>query len=158
MVKLALGLLLCGVAGAQVYPVCFEDRVGLDRSARAVFETALRNLAPAGTEIKLGVCDGQAISLSLNTYPPERYSKALGLAYRSGNQVLPELRIYLRPVLKILGNQPSSVLVGRALARVAAHEINHYVRQQTGHVCQGLMRESFSGLQLAAQDLSPFVE
>jgi hypothetical protein len=47
-------------------------------------------------------------------------------------------------------------LVGKALARVAAHEIAHFQFQEHGHHSQGLLRDSFPAWQLADEDSLPF--
>ena len=46
--------------------------------------------------------------------------------------------------------------LGRALARVAAHELEHYSAQQLHHDDKGLMRAAFDGLHLAADDSNRF--
>ena len=139
---------LAGAASlsAREWNVCVEDRIGLDRATYSAF--AREFVALLGrSEIVLS-CDSSATPLALRFYGPERYPTALGLAYRSSNQVLPRLEVYLNPVLRLI-NVRAPEIVGRALARVAAHEVGHYVYQKVEHDCEGLMRQSFTGKMLA---------
>ena len=48
-------------------------------------------------------------------------------------------------------------VIGRALGRVLAHEIGHYLLAWRGHSPHGLMREAFDGHQLSHPDRSSFV-
>jgi hypothetical protein len=47
-------------------------------------------------------------------------------------------------------------VVGRALGRVLAHELGHFLLAWRGHVEAGLMRSSFPPEELAAADVRPF--
>lgn len=47
-------------------------------------------------------------------------------------------------------------LAGRALGRVLAHELGHYLLAQRGHATRGLMRASFKGTELVAVDRRAF--
>jgi hypothetical protein len=152
MVRLVVGLLLCGLASAQAQAgdaVCLHDKVALNRFTRQAFEAEFRQLL-ADMELRTGPCSATSITLVVSMHPPQRYRNALGLAYRHGERILPELRIYVQPVLNLLGNERSAGIVGRALARVAAHEVTHFRKQQIDHDHEGLMKVSFSGAQLAA--------
>ena len=50
----------------------------------------------------------------------------------------------------MLGSQPDPAVVGRALARVAAHEIYHIVAQTAEHQDKGIAKASFSTNDLTA--------
>jgi hypothetical protein len=155
--KLAVALFFAGAAGAQGRTVCLEDRVGINVFTWRVFEAELRKLAVV-PEIALasGRCEGTAISLVISAHPPARYAEALGLAHRRGERVFPALHLYTQSVRKIIGEQASAAQFGRALARVAAHELEHYLHQRVHHVELGLMRASFEASQLASEDSGPF--
>jgi len=135
--------------------VCLEDRVGLNAFAWRAFQLELRKLAPE-LAVTSGRCERPAISLVISAHAPARYPTALGLARRAGERVFPELHVYQEPVRKIVGQQASAVQLGRALARVAAHELGHYLLQQTHHEEKGVMRASFQTAQLASEDSTPF--
>jgi len=78
----------------------------------------------------------------------------LGLTHVSEGTVLPFVQINCRRVLEVMAdgnwhNVPHYELaVGRALARVAAHEIYHALTASESHDSDGLMRPSFSGRDL----------
>jgi hypothetical protein len=157
VLKIAVALFGAALAAAEVRSVCLEDRVGLSNFTRKAFEAEVRQLIPA-REVRLsaGPCLGPAVTIVIATHPPARYSSALGLAHRNGDRVFPELRLYTQPVLKTMGEQTSAAQLGRALARVAAHELGHYLLQQTNHDDEGLMRRGFESSELRSEDSAPF--
>ena len=157
MWRLAVGLILGALASAEVRHVCVDDRVGLNSFSRKAFELEVRELIPVqGLTLTSGRCVGTGVSLVISTHPPANYARALGLANRSGDRVVPELRVYTQPVLKIIGEQASAAQLGRALARVAAHELGHYLLQKLHHDDEGLMRASFETRELTSEDSSRF--
>ena len=157
MWRLAVGLFLGALASAEVRHVCVDDRVGLNSFSRKAFELEIRELFPVqGLILTSGKCVGTGISLVISAHPPANYARALGLANRTVDRVVPELRIYTQPVLKIIGAQASAAQLGRALARVAAHELGHYLLQKLHHDGEGLMRASFEASELTSEDSSRF--
>lgn len=75
----------------------------------------------------------------------------LGLAHVADGKVLPfaevdcdAVRWMLKGTLQEAGAESRSVLVGRALARVAAHEVYHILAGTTDHCGSGVARESFT--------------
>jgi len=157
--QIALVLLLSTVAYGEVsQAVCLSDRVGLNAHSRTTFDTEIREiLKPIGVTFH-EICTEGAVRVVLSHHPPTRYAGALGLAYRHGDRILAGLHVYLQPVVKLLGERASAGVVGRALARVAAHEVGHYVFQQTDHHHHGLMREAFPLAQLASDDFTYFLQ
>jgi hypothetical protein len=142
--KFAVALLVAGVATAEVRSICLDDRVALNAFSRKAFEVEIRELIPLQRlTLASAPCKHPAVSLVISTHPPARYARALGLAHRSGSRIFPQVEIYTQPILKLLGEQSSAAQLGRALARVAAHELGHYLRQQQHHDDRGLMRASF---------------
>jgi len=148
---------LAGIGMAGEFAVCVEDRTGLPGSSMAAFRGEFAKLAPAA-EMREDACLNArgTIQLLIRFHPPSSHPGALGLAHMAGMRILPRLEIYLSPVLRIVHGRLSADLVGRALARVAAHEIGHYVLQEPEHHASGLMRESFADWQLAGEDSGPF--
>ena len=49
------------------------------------------------------------------------------------------------------------LIIGRALGRVLAHELGHYLLSSPAHAASGLMRPSFDGRKLAGWDRRPFM-
>lgn len=82
--------------------------------------------------------------------------EALGVARLENGEVSPDLAVFPDVVAARLASLSSSAALGRALARVASHEIIHYLDQSPGHHSHGLMREVFSSDELASDDPTPF--
>jgi len=55
-----------------------------------------------------------------------------------------------------LTNDVRDELIARAIGRVAAHELGHYLLQKAGHRTGGLMRPSYSARDLVGAWLHPF--
>jgi hypothetical protein len=119
------------------------------------FEAEIQKLAPE-LALASGTCAGPAISLVISAHAPARYANALGLARRDGRRIFPELHIYQEAVRRLIGHRASVAQLGRALARVAAHELGHYLLQEAHHEEKGLMRASFEAAQLFSEDSAPF--
>lgn len=136
------GLVFLSILPATQFNVCVEDRVGLTPAARREFAVELGALAP---RVNLGPSDrgSGCIQIRIRATPPPRYPTALGLAYREADRILPRIDVYMRPIERILGGALHARAVGRAVARVAAHELAHYLQQRTSHDCDGLLRPGF---------------
>jgi hypothetical protein len=65
--------------------------------------------------------------------------------------VLPAVELYVRPVKEMLGREFHAVALGKALARVAEHELTHYREQRLDHDVAGLFRESLGQSDLAGR-------
>lgn len=157
MKRLLLSLIACTFAYAEVPTLCVRDRVGLNRFTKAAFVAEFSGLTGGVARLEFQDCTKGSIPLGISSHAPQRYANALGLAYTDGRQILPELRLFTGPVLKLLGPDTGAATLGRALARVAAHELTHYVRQQASHDNSGLLTEKFSATGLAAKDPTTFL-
>jgi hypothetical protein len=138
---LVLILLFAGAASASTDAapvICLDDRVGMDARAMAAFDRELDALAGHRTSC----AEGSGIRISIRTHAPGRYPAALGLAWTAGDRVLPLIELYSVNIVKTLGGQVSSERFGRALARVAFHELRHYTRQERDHDTHGLFSRS----------------
>jgi hypothetical protein len=60
------------------------------------------------------------------------------------------LRRFIAPVLKSLGPEDKNASLGRAIARVSAHEIYHMLTRSEGHARRGIARSSHSRAELTA--------
>ena len=92
------------------------------------------------------------IYLLLRRQGPENETDALGRAPVFNGKVLRVLDVYVQPTLGLIGRMDSSTLIGRALARVAAHEVSHFIDQDLRHSGRGLMRSTFAGSDLISED------
>ena len=139
-------LLPCGVTAGDL-EVCLEDRVGLGPAARTAFERELETHLPVRLSPATST-DSGCILIQVRTVAPQRYASALGLVYRTGERILPVIEVYVRPVVALLDREARADLLGRAIARVAAHELVHYSEQRGDHENAGLFRASLSAREL----------
>ena len=100
----------------------------------------------------------RVIHVLLRKAGPATERDALGRAALESGSIMAVLEVYVEPVVGLIGQIRSSRRIGRALARVAAHEVRHFIRQDPGHYHYGLMREGFSGHELFEDDSHPFLE
>ncbi len=116
------GLLLTLICAQSALPnpvvVCLESNGFLGRHARAAFDREFSMVMP---DVSFG-CAPEAVRMSIRLVPPSRYSTAMGLAFTQQDRVLPLLEIYVEPVVRQIFGSRSPVILGRALARVAAHD------------------------------------
>ncbi|MEZ5361292.1 MAG: hypothetical protein R2748_02845 [Bryobacterales bacterium] len=151
-------LATAAAAQAKGLSVCIEDRAGVGVPARAGLLRELHALLP---KLEVHVAEqscnalGDAdVLLSLRTERSGIPEDALGLAYRGNGEILPRLEVFVEPVLR-LTRAGDWETVGRALARVAAHELMHYGRQSDQHSTHGLMQARLSASELINEDLRP---
>lgn len=163
---LAVALAAALPAAALELSLCVDPRSGFDRMTADVFEQELtRIVAESGKTLRTLPCRqagapappaaGAAAILPLRLKVEDRPhaahpGDALGSARRNGaGEILPEFAVYVAPVARLVGTRLPGVL-GRSLARVAAHELGHYLGQRERHDREGLMSEFFTGPQLLA--------
>jgi hypothetical protein len=127
-------------APEQSTTICLDDRVGVDHRARAAFGDELRALADSGIRFSETAC----VRIVFRAHAPSRYAAALGLTYSASGRVLPVIEVYTRNIVKALAEHAGSERFGRALARVAFHELQHYTRQEHGHDSQGLFARALN--------------
>jgi hypothetical protein len=149
--------LLAGVAQAQNRQVCLDDHAGLNTPALGSFYREFQTLVgPRGVELAESGCEPDAIRLSLYSKAQGHGADVLGAARLEQSKIAPRLEIYLDRVVAMMPETRCWNVVGRALARVAAHEVAHFVGQDPRHAEAGLLRAQFSGSQLASEDSHPF--
>jgi hypothetical protein len=66
----------------------------------------------------------------------------------SDGRILPFLRVDCTHIVQMLGAHPKSALLGRAIARVIAHELYHIVAHTTEHHDAGVAKAVFSNTDL----------
>jgi hypothetical protein len=109
-----------------------------------------------GVDLEDSGCGPDAIHLALFAKAQGREADVLGAARLEQSRIAPRLEIYLDRVVALMPDSRCWNVVGRAVARVAAHEVAHYIDQNTHHSRAGLLQERFSGVQLASDDSYPF--
>jgi hypothetical protein len=152
-----LGSLTLGGALAQTPQVCLDDRAGLNAPTLGSFYKEFQLLAGShGVRIEDDACRPEAIRIVLYDDNTGHPSDVLGAAPVVGSRVAPRLEIYVAQVVDLMPETGCWNVVGRALARVAAHEVAHLIDQDLQHGDTGLLQAHFSGAQLAADDSYPF--
>ncbi len=157
-----LAFVFCGLSVAQDRPsqVCLDDRVGLNAPTRASFNKEFALLvASRGLKLDWADCDAVdagIIRVTVQSEAPQPFGHALGRAYRAGNSISPRLEVFLDPVMELMKDVHCWSIIGRALARVAAHEVAHFADQRATHRERGLMRAGFTGSDLSSNDSSLF--
>ena len=156
---LAILLAVPGMLGAP-WEVCVDDGASLLKAPvrGAMLKEFQAILGGHTAKIEFGRCDsgGARVTLKIKPEPPPALKGVLGLAYREGNRIAPDLQVFYGPLIRYLGKPNNALAVGRALARVAAHEVGHFLDQRAHHCPLGLMRSGLPAYELSAKDRWPF--
>ena len=96
------------------------------------------------------------IHLLIKDEPPDGLEGVLGLARRKRDRIEPQLQVFYGSLVRYLGEPNSAEAIGRAVARVAAHEAAHFLNQQPHHCERGLLQAMLSAYELLAAEPSPF--
>lgn len=132
--------------------VCVGNATAVDKLLAREWEGELRRiLAASGRALRLAGCEEVgAVQVYFMRFHP-REASALGAARTRRERVLPLLEVYSEPVAALIGTRLPGLL-GKAMARVTAHELTHYVRQETEHAEAGSFSGQYTaGLLLAAR-------
>ncbi len=96
------------------------------------------------------------IHLLIKDEPPNGLEGVLGLARRKRDRIEPQLQVFYGSLVRYLGEPNNAEALGRAVARVAAHEAAHFLNQQPHHCERGLLQAMLSAYELLAAEPSPF--
>lgn len=157
-------MLLAASAGpaalAGSWTVCVQDTASLlNAPIRAAVLYEFRWLMRGNTarlDFESCPADSAHVKLSIKPEPPEHLPGILGMARHGGGRIEPRLQVFYGPLVRYLGEPNNASAVGRAVARVAAHEAAHFIRQQAHHCEDGLLRAAFPAHELAARNPWPF--
>jgi hypothetical protein len=141
---------------SQDLTVCVDVRATLDAGTMRAFGEELQAIARlSGLSLRLlnRPSECQDIRLTIQSIAPSEIS-ALGAARVKDGRILPEIEIYATSVATLMRSRLPA-LVGRGMARVAAHEIGHYLLQTTSH-SKGLMTEYYAAPHLLVKDNRAF--
>jgi hypothetical protein len=138
-------------AERQSLYVCVGNATAVDKPLAQEWETELRRiLETSGQELRVADCGPGVIQVYFLRFHPAEPA-ALGAARTRRERVLPVIEVYTEPVAALIGTRLPGLL-GRAMARVTAHELTHYVRQETEHAeAGGFSGQYTAGLLLAAR-------
>ena len=118
--------------------------MGLDNQAR--LRTELAAILTQG-----GLCREGSVCIRLRNKRPDEEASALGAARVQDGRVLPEPVLFVNAIAEVIDTRLPGVL-GRAMARAAAHEIAHYLYQDRAHSGRGLLAECLTAGHLPAAD------
>ena len=157
--------------------LAFQDALPIaDPIVRAAVQEAADIWAPYGLALKRApACDRAAVDglvLAVETVdrvPPGRAGVVLGeVAFRDGTPE-PRVSLFLNALLDLIGDTRAlslaalqsprvlrDLIVGRAVGRVLAHEIGHYILATRTHATAGLMRSSQRSDELVAPSRAGF--
>jgi hypothetical protein len=159
---LAVIAAVCFSAAARAEPilVCVHDQVDLPPPAEASMRAELKLLFPrlkvvAQSNPCEAKSDGQVLIFVKDTESGAP-ADALGRAPVVDGKIIPALEVFKGPVAKLSGAKDLETL-GRALGRVAAHELLHYLLQQSGHNVTGLLQERLGAKALRSEDRRDYV-
>ena len=143
LAQAAIAALFCqGILAGSALRLCLDDRAELRMPARAALVQELIRLFP-GADLVRGCQDGAvAIALHGNSagHPPD----ALGaMAVFADGAIHPPVLVFVDAVARHSAANSEEAL-GLALARVAGHELLHFLRQSREHSDSGLLQERLS--------------
>lgn len=164
LIAVFLTLAVAVVADAEPIRICIHDQASMPAAARASLRAELVLLFPRLQIITRsnpcsGTKDGQVV-VFVKGFAPISAPDSLGRAPFVAGKILPTLEVFVDPVARLTGANDFETL-GRALGRVAGHELLHYLLQQAGHDEAGLLRKQLAPGPLLAenrQDLSSQVK
>jgi hypothetical protein len=158
-VLLALFVSVCAHAQTRTLALYAGPVRGLDAESNLVMRAELQRLvAPAGLEVvwknaaDRTAAGGDFEFVAVSTFegscsPAEAAAESvapLGDTAIANGRILPFFRIDCTRLVRMLKSQLEHAILGRALARVIAHELYHIVAQTTDHHDTGVAKAAFS--------------
>ena len=129
----------------------------MGKTARTAFERETTEaMAEAGVDLVWGTQAGEAfervvvVRFTDHCQEPEA-GLALGLTHISDGRVLPFVEMECGRVRRMVGDQAG--MLGRALGRVAAHEMHHVLTASSTHDVEGLTKAVFTRSDLGGREL-----
>jgi hypothetical protein len=159
--SLVLCLSVCAQAQTRTLALYLDSPRGLDAASSAAMRGELqRLLTPAGLEITWKRMSDRKAGENFDLVAVTSFAGLCTVDKRSGpvtasavsladtsisdGHILPFFRVDCTRLIAMLGSQVEPATFGRALARVAAHEIYHIVAQTTEHQERGVAKATFS--------------
>lgn len=143
-------LLLAIPLQAAELELCLVNSAQLDDSVLQSFRKELGAiLSDSGRSPAFPTCRTGMLTITFRLSPPAEEPAALAGIKQSNNRLLPEIDVFTGAVAQILSTNLPSIF-GRALARVAVHELGHWFSQESDHSGHGVMMERLSAAHLMA--------
>ncbi len=144
-----LALVVITAAGAPALDLCLQNEAGLDAQAMML---TVHHLRQYQEELRTAVnvrCSADSVRVTFASYPGAGHpADALGATRTTKGRILPEVQIFTKSVQQMLPGATVEVWA-RALSKVVAHELSHYLRQRAGHG-NDLDQAEFDGRSLVA--------
>ena len=151
---------LSAAAGAEPLRVCVHSEIDLPEPAEASMRAELKMLFPRLKVVaQRGPCQAttdEQVLILVKDADEGVPADALGRAPMVDGKIVPALEVFKGSVAAVSGATDLETL-GRALGRVAAHELLHYLLQQSGHNVTGLLQERLDSTALRSEDRSNYV-
>jgi hypothetical protein len=155
MWKAGLALILVVVANplkAATLDLFVQNSARVDESTLQAFRAELGTImAASGRPAVFTVWRPGIVTITLRREPPDEETSALGGTRIRNGRLVPEIELFVGPTAQMVGTRLPAVL-GRALARVATHELGHWLSVGTRHAERGVMMERLSAARLMAPD------
>ena len=134
--------------------LCLENAARVDNDTLKVFRAELgRVFSESNRQADFEDCGPDAIRIDFQIESPADEPSALGGIRQRDGVLFPEIALFVSPTAEIIGSRLPALL-GRALARVATHELGHWLSQSSAHASRGVMMERLSAAHLLAVDSS----
>lgn len=129
--------------------LCIKNEAGLDvQTLMLVGHNLRQHQQKLGVPLRLG-CSESAVQIAIRSAPEAGHpADALGATRVSGGRILPVIYVFAGTVRSFI-NCSEVETHARAMALVLAHELSHFVRQETGHG-EGLDKAAMDVRQLVA--------
>ena len=155
-----IALLMAPWAFGSSWTVCVTDTAAvLTPPVRGAVNREFRSLMGGqGAGLTFDKCSMGAprMDLLIKDEPPNGLEGVLGLARRNRERIEPQLQVFYGSLRRYLGEPNSAEALGRALARVAAHEAAHFLTQQPHHCKRGLLQATLSAYELLTAEAAQF--
>ncbi len=145
-------LLIANPLMAGGLELCVENPARLDESTVQAFRTELGGILTAsGRAYTFTACRPGIPTITMREQPPDEETSALGGTRIRNGRLVPEIDLFVGSVAQLVGTRLPAVL-GRCLARVATHELGHWLNQDGRHAERGVMMGRLSAAHLLAPD------
>ena len=158
--RILIALLMAPWAFGSSWTVCVTDTAAvLTPPVRGAVTREFRSLMGSqGAGLAFDKCSTgkPRMHLLIEDEPPNGLEGVLGLARRKHGRIEPQLQVFYGSLMRYLGEPNGAEALGRAVARVAAHEAAHFLTQQPHHCARGLLQADLSAYELLAADSPQF--
>jgi hypothetical protein len=137
---------------AEPQTLCISNESRLDADTALEFTRELTAIARgSGIDLRIVSCTADAVLFRVSVRRRSAIdASALGAARTTGSRVVPEFELYVDRIAELLPARLPK-LMGRAMARVTAHELGHYFMQSRDHG-RDSMTEFFTAARLMVND------